>query len=148
MVIGPPKLKTSLTASDEFEMTLLMSPLLQYLPLKALARSLRASFGKLPMASDAGSLAPDDAIPVEPDAERFAGEDAAALEARVTEIVRTASKVPPGPLRRDALAEANRIRKRAIELRRRADVELKARIAARPTAASSNAMPRSLVKWR
>ncbi len=107
-----------------------MPQLLEYLPLKALAQSLRASFRKLPFKSDAGSLVPDE-VPMQTEAEQVVAEVPAALEARVLEILRVASKMQPGPLRRDALVEVKRLRQRAIELHRRNAADLKARIAVR-----------------
>lgn len=56
-----------------------------------------------------------------------ASERPAALEYRVLEILELASSLPPGPLRREALTEVNRLRQRAIELRRQATADLKAR---------------------
>ena len=47
------------------------------------------------------------------------------LEARILQILRVASKVPPGALRRDALVEVSNLRRRAIELHRRTAEELK-----------------------
>ena len=99
-----------------------MLRLLQSLPLKGLAQGLRAGAAKFPFRSDAPSLAPD-VVPAEDEVEP---ESAAALEARVLEILRVASKVPPGALRRDALAEVSRLRRRAIELHRRTAEDLKA----------------------
>jgi hypothetical protein len=103
-----------------------MLRLLQSLPLKGIAHSLRASAARFPFKSDAPNLAPDE-LPVE---ETPAAESAAALEARVLEILRVASKVPPGPLRRDALAKVSDLRQRAIELHRRTAEDLKAQLAA------------------
>jgi hypothetical protein len=98
------------------------SDMLQSLPLKGIAQGLRAGAAKFPFRSDAPSLAPD-VVPAEGEVEP---ESAAALEARVLEILRVASKVPPGALRRDALAEVSRLRRRAIELHRRTAEDLKA----------------------
>jgi hypothetical protein len=113
-----------------------MLRLLQSFPLKGLAQGLRAGAAKLPFRSDAAKLVPDDA-PMESPAWPSAGEGAAALEARILAILRAASKVPPGPQRRDALAEVNRLRQRAIELRRRTAADLRAQLAdARPEASS------------
>lgn len=105
-----------------------MPQLLDYLPFKALAQGVRASFRKLPFKSDAGSLVPDE-VPMKA-AELVAAEDPAALDARVLEILRVAAQLQPGPLKRDALEEVNRLRRRAIELHRRNAADLKARIAA------------------
>ena len=67
---------------------------------------------------------------MEVEAQPLAAEKPAALEARVLEILRAASKVPPGLLRRDALAEVSDLRRRAIELHRRTAEDLKARLLA------------------
>jgi len=107
-----------------------MPQLLEYLPLKALGQSLRASFRKLPFKSDAGSLVPDGGS-METEAEPNVADDPSALETRVMEILRLASQMQPGPLRRDALAEVKRLRQRAVELHRRNAADLRARIAAR-----------------
>jgi len=68
------------------------------------------SFGKnlaraaeLPFRSDAAALVPDE-VPMEPEDHPHADENPAALEARVLNILRVASRIPPGPQRRDALA--------------------------------------------
>lgn len=106
-----------------------MLRLLQSFPLKGLADGLRAGAAKLPFRSDAVGLVPDE-IPMETAAEPLAAENPAALEARVLQILRAASKVPPGPLRRDALAEVNHLRQRAIELHRQTAADLKAQLAA------------------
>jgi len=58
-------------------------------------------------------------------------DEASALRTRRLEILRVASQLPAGPLRRDALAEVNRLRLRSIELQRQAAAGLKAQIAAR-----------------
>jgi hypothetical protein len=68
---------------------------------------------------------------METQAEPVVAEDPAVLEARVLEILRLASKLQPGPLRRDALAEVKRLRLRAVELLRHNAADLKARIAVR-----------------
>jgi hypothetical protein len=68
---------------------------------------------------------------METQAEPAPVEDPTALEARVLEILRVASKMPSGELRRDALAEVTRLRQHAIELRRRTAAKLKAQIAAK-----------------
>ena len=57
-------------------------------------------------------------------------DEASALRTRRLEILRLASQLPPGPLRRDALAEVNRLRLRTIELQHQAAAGLKAKIAA------------------
>ena len=116
-----------------------MAQLLELLPLKTLARSLKTGFGKLPViGSEVASLAPNETT-VADETAPFAGDDAAALEARVMQILRMASKAPPGPQRRDALADAGRARQKAIELRRRASAELKAQIEERRPGPSSPA---------
>ena len=110
-----------------------MLRLLQSFPLKGMARGLRAGAAKLPFWSDAARLVPDEiAMETETETETvpLAPESPAALEARVLQILRVASKVPPGPQRRDALAEVNRLRRRAIELHRRTAADLKAQLAA------------------
>ena len=99
-----------------------MLRLLQSLPLKGIAQGLRAGAAKFPFRSDAPSLAPD----VVPSEGEVAPESAAALEARILQILRVASKVPPGALRRDALAEVSNLRKRAIALHHRTAEGLKA----------------------
>ena len=109
-----------------------MPQLLEYLPLKALAQSLKISFRKLPFMSDAGSVVPDEMVAMETQSEPITQENPNVLEARVLEILRVASKLPPGDLRRDALVEVTRLRQRAIELRRHTAADLKARIAAQP----------------
>jgi hypothetical protein len=115
-----------------------MFRLLQSFPLRGLAHSLRVSAAKLPFRSDAATLVPDE-VPMDTAAEPYPLEDAAALEARVLDILRVASKVPPGPHRRDALAEVSRLRRRAIELRRRTAADLRAQLAAaRPGATASD----------
>ena len=103
-----------------------MPQLLHYLALKA--ESLRASLRKLPFRLDAGSLVPDE---IAMQTETEPAEKPAALEARVLEILRVASKLQPGPLRRDALAEVMRLRRRAIELHGRKAAELAVRIGPR-----------------
>ena len=80
--------------------------------------------------SDAGSLVPDEGA-MKTEAEPDAAENPAALEARVLEILRVASQLQPGPLRRDALADVKRLRQRAVELHRRNAADLRARIVAR-----------------
>jgi hypothetical protein len=105
-----------------------MPQLLDYLPFKALAQGVRASIRKLPFKLDAGSLVPDE-VPMKA-AEADAAEDPAALDVRVLEILRVAAQLQPGPLRRDALEEVNRLRCRAIELHRRNAAGLKVQIAA------------------
>ena len=62
-------------------------------------------------------------------------EDPRALQARVLKILRLASELPQGSLRRDALEEVTRLRQRALELQRRAAADLRAQIAARRQAA-------------
>lgn len=106
-----------------------MLRLLQSFPLKGMARGLRAGAAKLPFWSDAARLVPDE-MAMETETVPLAPESPAALEARVLQILRVASKVPPGPQRRDALAEVNRLRRRAIELHRRTAADLKAQLAA------------------
>ncbi len=113
-----------------------MLRLLQSLPLRNLAHGLRVSAAKLPFRSDAAKLVPDDS-PMQSDAGPHAGENPALLEARVLGILRAASKVPPGPQRREALAEVNVLRQRAIALRRRNAEDLRAQLeAGRPRAAA------------
>jgi hypothetical protein len=104
-----------------------MQALLHYIASKA--ESLRASLRKLPFRSDAGSLVPDE-VPLKIEAEPE--EKPAELEARVLQILRVAAQLQPGPLRRDALAEVTRLRRRAIELHRRKAAELTARIGPHP----------------
>jgi hypothetical protein len=58
-------------------------------------------------------------------------EEPGELEARVLQILRVATQLEPGPLRRDALAEVTRLRRRAIELHRRRAAELATRIGLR-----------------
>jgi hypothetical protein len=58
-------------------------------------------------------------------------EDPRALQERVLKILRVAGGLPQGPLRRDALAEVSRLRKRAIELQHRTAADIRAQIAAR-----------------
>ena len=53
------------------------------------------------------------------------------LEAHVLKTLRVVSELPQGQLRRDALSEVSRLRRRAIELRHRAAAEIKAQMAAR-----------------
>ena len=106
-----------------------MLRLLQSFPLKGMARGLRAGAAKLPFRSDAARLVPDE-MPMERGAVPLAAESPAALEARVLQILRVASKVPPGPLRSEALAEVGHLRQRAIELHRRTAADLKAQLAA------------------
>lgn len=106
-----------------------MLRLLQSFPLKGMARGLRASVAKFPFRSDAAELVPDE-IPTETAVAPLAPESPAALEARVLQILRAASKVPPGPLRCDALVEVSHLRQRAIELHRRTAADLKAQLAA------------------
>ena len=90
-----------------------MLRLLQYLPLKAMALGVRVSAGKLPFKADAGTLVPDETISLGTEAQPVA-DNPAALEARVLEVLRAASKLPPGSPRRDALAEVHGLRQRAI----------------------------------
>jgi hypothetical protein len=92
--------------------------LFNYLLLKA--ESLRASFRKLPFRSD-GGLVPDE-IAMQTKTEP--AEKPAELEARILEILRVASQLQRGDLRRDALAEVTRLRRRAIELHRCKAAEL------------------------
>ena len=116
-----------------------MLRLLQSFPLRGLAHGWRVGAARLPFRSDAAALVPDE-VPMESDAGPQAAEDPAVLEARVLDILRLASKVPPGPQRRDALAEVNLLRQRAIALRRRTAADLRAQLAAgRPRATASNA---------
>lgn len=58
-------------------------------------------------------------------------EDSRSLQERVLKILHVAGELPQGQLRRDALVEVSRLRKRAIELRRRTAADIKAQIAAR-----------------
>jgi hypothetical protein len=106
-----------------------MLRLLQSFPLRGMADGLRASAAKFPFRSAVARLVPDE-IPMEPGAETLTTENPAALEARVLELLRAASKVPPGLLRRDALAEVSDLRRRAIELHRRTAEDLKAQLVA------------------
>jgi hypothetical protein len=117
-----------------------MLRLLQSFPLRGLAHSLRVGAAKLPFRTDAVTLVPDE-VPMDSAAEPHPAAAAAALEARVLDILRVASKVPPGPHRRDALAEVSRLRRRAIALRRRTAADLRAQLAAaRPGATASDRM--------
>ena len=106
-----------------------MLRLLQSFPLRGLAHGLRVSVARLPFRSDAATLVPDE-VPIESETGPHVAEDPAALEARVLEVLRVASKVPPGPQRRDALAEVGVLRRRAIALRRRTAADLRAQLAA------------------
>jgi hypothetical protein len=118
-----------------------MLRLLQSFPLKGLTQGLRAGAAKLPFWSDAAKLVPDDA-PLESPAWSGVDQDPAALEARVLAILRAASKVPPGPQRRDALAEVNQLRQRAIELRRQTAANLRARLADSRSDAAASQQPK------
>jgi hypothetical protein len=113
-----------------------MLRLLQSFPLKIMADGLRAGAAKFPFRSDAAKLVPDE-MPVETAAAPLAAENPAALEARVLAILRAASKVPPGPLRSDALVEVGHLRQRAIELHRRTAADLKAQLAASRSSTAS-----------
>ena len=109
----------------------IMPQLLEFPSIKAFAQGLRASLRKLPYISGAGKLVPDKAGPMNSEPDQVAAENPMALEARVLEILRVARQIEAGPLRRDALTEVGRLRKRAIELHRRNAAELRAQIAAR-----------------
>lgn len=111
-----------------------MLRLLQSFPFKGMAHGLRAGAAKFPFMSDAARLVPDE-VPLEVEAQPLAAENPAALEARVLEILRAASKAPPGPQRSDALAEVSDLRQRAIELHRRTAEDLKGQLAAKRSGA-------------
>ena len=108
-----------------------MLRLLKYFPLNAMA-ALSAGPTKLPFGTGAVTLVPDEVFPMDTEAQPVPPDDPAALETRVLEILRVASQMPPGSLRRDALAEVNRLRQRAIELHRDRAAELRARRASLP----------------